>query len=186
MGAEVKSLTYRAVKKQPLRWFVIIEGNRFDIFSQSSTHNELSLIYTFQQSDRRTETDRQLRDSPGRSYDSFSRSSGGHQTAAPRHSYSSHVSPKKRVSLNLLHQACFFLEQERRKDSFQQLAIFASPRDLGFLRTHLRPLTLRRVQFEVPRSLSYLTPKKKLKLLSAYLPFARFSEPRLLPLIHGS
>jgi len=185
-GAEVKSLSFFKARRVPVWWFAILEGKRFQIFSYRTEKNLLEPICNFQEPDFRGRIEKRLRDSPGRIFNSFSRSKGGHQTASPRHSYSSQISPKKQASLDLLHQACVFLDRESRKDSFQHLALFANPQNLGFLRNHLTTLTTKRVKFEVPHSLSYLNSKNKIKLLSAYLPLASYPPPRVLPTIHGA
>jgi len=185
-GVDLKSTLGRRTSRKPIWWLAILEGTRFQTFSFSWSSKKLTCEHDRKLPSFRELVEHNLRDSPGRSFDSLSRSQGGHQTGKPRHSYSSPLSPKKKILYHTATLAAKQIEQSRRCGAFDAIVIVAEPSQLGFLRRHLSSTTQKKIKAQIPKTVTKLSDQQRLKILTSYLPSTLEKAPRLLPNIHGA
>jgi len=185
-GVDLKSTLGLPREKKPIWWLAVLEGARFQTFSFSQAKGSLVCQYDNRLPTLREKVAKRLRDSAGRSFESFSRSTGGHRTGPPRHSYTSILTPKEVVQRETALLASRYLEKARRNRAFDALIIVAEKPQLGFLRSHLSQATLKTIEKEIIKTFPHVPDTKKLKLLTSYLPFNAERAPRKLPLIHGA
>lgn len=185
-GVDLKSTAGIPIERKPIWWLAVLEGTRFQTFSYSWANETLICQHDSHLSSFREKTSQRVRDSAGRSYDSFSRTRGGHQTASPRHSYSSPFSPNQLILRETAKLAAKHLEQARRNQAFDSLVIVAEAPQLGFLRKHLSPATMKRVELEIVKTFPRLPTQQRLKLLTSFLPLNIEKAPRNLPRIRGA
>jgi len=77
-------------------------------------------------------------DQPGRVFNARTFSRGGHQTAAPRHSYSNQERPQTHVAQKSVKQVCDWIETNQFKEKVTELICVAEPKLLGMLKKRLR------------------------------------------------
>lgn len=85
------------------------DASRFIIFEKEKG-KALSEVKSFANETARQKVSDLTTDQAGRSFDSFSQSSGGHQTGGPRRAYSSEQDPKTHAVENFLREVSGFLE----------------------------------------------------------------------------
>jgi len=180
-GVETKSMVGAATKKKSVWWLALVEKKRVQIFSYSLTTKTLDSVFVRDQPDYHEAIDRLVRDSAGRSQASYSRSRGGHQSGHPRHSYSSFLTPDQKASGHLFKAASDFLKEERKKDSYQALAIIGHPQSLGHFREFLDAKTLKKITLQSGSFANYVSPRKQARRLLSLLPEQPKEPRRWLP-----
>lgn len=183
-GVDISSTRGAQAKEKNVWWLAVLQNRHVQIFSYEWPDKKLNCLIDFIQPRYHDLISQRLRDSQGRSFDSFSWSKGGHQTAGPRHSLTSRTTPQERISELMVRKVATFLEEGRRKKGFDHLGIFADPHLLGRLRTHLKASTHRLIALEVDSNLAWLKKAELQKKILSYLPRIAVPE-RIYPRAQG-
>lgn len=138
------------------RWIAVGDASRFIIFEKDKS-KALSALKTFTNEAAHQKISDLTTSQPGRSFESSSRSTGGHQTGAPRHAYSSEQDPKTHAVENFLRNVSDFLNQGHHEHSFENLVLITNDRLLGKLRSFLAESTQASVSEEHPKDLAWLS-----------------------------
>ena len=164
-GTEIRSLIGTRRNREPIWWLAVLHKNQVQIFSFLPIRHELFPLWKRQEKDFHDLIARRLRGSAGRTQESFSWSTGGHQAGHRRHSYSSATSPKKRASQILLAAGAQFVKQEYRKQKFDHLALVATPAAYGTFKDLLGARLAKKVTFHAPALPNYLSSRQQEKHL---------------------
>ncbi len=183
-GVEISSTHGATAKEKNVWWVAVLQNRQIQIFSYEWPEKRLKCLLDFIQPRYQDLISQRLRDSQGRSFDSFSKSKGGHQTGGPRHSLSSRTSPQERISEVLVRKVSAFIEEGRKKREFDHLGLFADPHLLGLLRSHLSPSTHRSIALEIDSNLAWLKKSQLEKKILSYLPRVAVPE-RIFPRPQG-
>ena len=138
----MKDLKFRNgyIQAAPSEWIAVGNASRFAIFEKKKG-SSLKFIKSFDNESAHLKVSDLESDKPGRSFDSFSRSTGGHQSGTPRHSYTSHQDPKEHAMDNMVKDVATFLDHGHSTHSFDRLILVANSRLLGKMRLALEPAT---------------------------------------------
>lgn len=121
-------------------WVVVADAARVLVF-EKGRERSLSLVKAFENPAAHLRVSDMEGDQPGRVFASNSKSHGGHQGAAPRHSYASEEDPKQHALEKFAKELARYLEQARTEKQFERLTLIAEDRFLGRLRSEFgRPL----------------------------------------------
>lgn len=138
------------------RWIAVGDASRFIIFEKKNGKH-LSEVKSFTNESAHQKVSDLTSGQPGRSFESFSQSSGGHQTGGPRHSYSSNQDPKTHAVENFLRDVSGFLNQGYSEHSFENLVLIMNSRLLGKLRSFLNENTQTVVSEEHDKDLAWIS-----------------------------
>ncbi|NBX93939.1 MAG: hypothetical protein EB120_13255 [Proteobacteria bacterium] len=185
-GVEIKSTLGARQKNKTVWWLAVIQNRKIQVFSYCAPSKHLESVVCYDELDNKDAVSSRLRDSAGRSFESFSKSHGGHGTGHPRHGLSSRLSPKERLSQILILKASQFLEANRRKNEFSHLGIFSEPHLLGTFRSKLSRLTNKKVKLEIAANYSWLSSAQLEQKLLSYLPEPIPRAPRFFPKSQGA
>lgn len=175
------SQTY-GMKERPnnVLWFVTMHRSHAQIFEHAE--KGLKLIREFAHPEGRMKGSKLVSDHPGRSFDSYSRSSGGHQTGVPRHSMGSEVDPKSEIAIQFAKSVAEWIETARTQNHFTHLLLIAEPHLMGILRSSLSRATRRLVQSQLEKDYAWLSqPELEKRLLSLLPATATNKRYRFLP-----
>lgn len=164
-GTELRSLIGTRRVREPIWWLAVLHKNHVQIFSFLPIQQQLSPLWKRQERDFHDLIARRLRGPAGRTQESFSWSSGGHQTGHRRHSYSSATPPKKKASQALLAEGAKFVRQEYRKRKFDHLALVANPTTYGTFKDLLGARLAKKVTLHAPALPNYLSARQQEKRL---------------------
>ena len=184
-GAEVRSIRLTKMRNKPIWWLALIEKGSVQIYEYVWKRRALSKIFQTSNRHFKEETFLRLRDSPGRSFDSFSWSRGGHGTSHSRHSYASKTTLKDKTSQDILKAGSDYLKQASKEKRFDCLAIFASPRTRGSFKKGMGAKILRKIEVEKKKPASYLTSEEVEKELISQIPLETTEPPRFFPRAQG-
>jgi len=185
-GTEVRSIRIDNQSSKAVWWLATLEKGRFQVFEYLSGKKTLSKVFETSPTIFKEKTFKRLRDSPGRSFESFSWSQGGHGTGPARHSYSSRTSPREKVRFEILRTGSLFLEKASKEKRFDRLAIFASPHTRGAFKKMIGPKLTRKVELEKNSPGFYLSPHEVKKKLISLIPLEDEEAPRFFPRASGT
>lgn len=185
-GTEVRSIRIDNQSSKTIWWLATLEKGRFQIFEYLSGKKTLSKIFETSPTTFKEKTFRRLRDSPGRSFESFSWSQGGHGTGPTRHSYSSRNSPKEKASVEILRAGSLFLEKASKEKRFDRLALFAAPHTRGTFKKMIGSKLIKKIELEKNSLGLYLPSSEIRKKLISYIPLEKVEPPRFFPRASGT
>lgn len=183
-GIKISSTYGMKESKHQTVWVVVGHRAGAQVFCHEG--KELTLLQDFLFPDGKSKENKLVSDRPGRSFDSFSKSRGGHQTGGPRHAMSSKESPSDHAMTVFSETIADWLESARKENKFDKLILIAEPRFIGRLKSHLSTPTLQLVISEKEKDYSWLKkPELERRLLDLF-PEKRSRTQRILPTLHGA
>ena len=130
-------------------WLVVADSSKARIFTMESRKGPINEIKSIAHTEARMHEREMTSDSPGRSS-----GKGG----AGQHNYQDEVSPMEQENINFARQLANELDDERKKNTFNQLILVAPPEFLGKLRQQLSAQTHKLVCLELAKNLSAMNP----------------------------
>lgn len=139
-------------------WVAVGDASRFLVFEKKKG-KPFAPVKTFNNEKARVKTSDLVGDQPGRSFDSYTRSNGSHQTATSRHAYTSQQLPKEHAVESFAREVTAFLDKAYSEHSFDRLVLVADSRLLGKLRSCLDKTTQSAVSAEYLKDFAWVTGK---------------------------
>lgn len=183
-GLKKSNLFKGSTVNPPNPW--IIMGHRAGAQVFERGEHKLFLVQDFSFPEGRIKESKLVSDRAGRSFDSYSRSQGGHQTSAARHALSAKESPQDHALTTFTEQLAKFIDSALSENKFGELILVAEPRFLGRLKSHLSPNALRRIILEKEKDYAWLKKPELEVRLFGLLPGKYIPAPRMLPSLRGA
>lgn len=118
------------------RWIAVGDASRFVVFRKDKGES-LVEVKAFTNETAHLKISDLTTGKPGRSFDSFSKGSGGHQTGAPRHAYTNEQDPKAHAVEMFVRKVSAYLERAANAHSFDNLVLVMDGRLLGQVRSFM-------------------------------------------------
>lgn len=115
-------------------WILVANRARGKLFQSNAAINDFRFLREIEAPYGRTKDKDFRRDQPGRSFDSFTRASGGHGTSSPRHSLGSELSQQDMAAIDFAKELAEILETGKISNQYDHLMLVSEPRFLGYLK----------------------------------------------------
>lgn len=125
---------------------IVADSTRARIFTVDSARSPLNEIETMAHPEGRIHEQNLVSDMPGKD----SGKGGGGD-----HAYQEKIEPKREEMIEFARRIADYLEETRKANNLNQLAIIAAPAFLGELRTHLSDETNKKIVFELDKNLAH-------------------------------
>lgn len=181
IGVEVSQTFGMKPGEEEKFWVVVAHQSRAQIFRYRSGDGAMDLVADIPHPLGRRKGREIVSDRPGRTFDSWTRATGGHMTGAPRHSYGSEEPPHShelKVMTEKIHKK---IESARISHQFDKLILVMAPRLLGSLKSKLSPASQARIAAQLERDYAWITRPELEKRLVKQLALKKVRPIRQVP-----
>lgn len=179
-GADLKSLFGINESSQPIRWLVLLEKRKSQIYALND-ESSLELKASFSEKDFHEAVSKRLRGSAGRTQESYLVRQGHTQSAFPRHSYSNELSPKQAAMERILKGTLRYLKTQYQSGAFDSMILIGHSQALGRFVKLARGKIGKAIEEILPKWNSHLKVSERNKVLLGFLKARESPPPRWLP-----
>lgn len=180
-GVEMRNTVGMKTDQSEKTWVVVADRSQGKIFEWQSKRLELTEKKTWKSLAGRKKGRELVSDRPGRVFNSMTFAKGGHQTAAPRHSYSSEDDPAKHEALMFAKTIADWLEKHCETARDVEFVIIAEPHFMGYLTERLSKTSRTRIKKKLQRDFHWVEENEIRDRVIRWLSGKERNVERLLP-----
>ena len=137
-GVELRSTVGMRKGQQSNVWLITMNRAQAKIWKWDKDSRDLVSIKSWAFPDGKKKGSDLISDQPGRVFNSRTVSRGGHQTAAPRHSYGNKEKPQTYATEKSVRLVCDWFERNSLKDNVTDLVCVAEPKLMGMIQKRFK------------------------------------------------
>jgi protein required for attachment to host cells len=180
-GVEMRSTWGMREEKTGRTWLILMNQTRARVYEWRPQNEDLDLIRTWDFPEGKMKGSDLISDQPGRVFSSQTFAQGGHQTGAPRHSYSSRENPKTNVEVRSVRKVVEWIEKNRETKKVSDLVCVAEPRIMGIIQKQLDKKYHDDLTRKWEKDFSWLEEAELRQRLFTWLTGKQSSKKRVLP-----
>lgn len=180
-GVEMRNTVGMKTDQSENTWVVVADRSQGKVFEWQPKRLQLYEMKTWQYLPGRRKGRELVSDQPGRVFNSMTFARGGHQTGAPRHSYSSEDDPTKHEALLFAKTIADWLEKRREIERNVEFVIIAEPHFMGYLTERLSKASRMRVKKKLKRDFHWVDENEIRDRVIRWLSGRERNVERLLP-----
>lgn len=136
-GVEMRSTLGMRGEKAERIWLILMNRARARVFEWRPQYENLEVVRTWEFPEGKMKGSDFISDQPGRVFNSKTFARGGHQTGAPRHSYSNKENPKTLFEIKSVRKVIDWIEKNKETNKVSDLVCVAEPRIMGMIKKQL-------------------------------------------------
>ncbi len=180
-GVEMRSTLGMKVSKKSQTWLILMNRSQAKIFNLENRSTDLIEVKSWEFPKGKMRGSDLVSDQPGRVFNSMTISKGGHQSGAPRHSYSNKIDPQTHVAEISVKKVIDWIEKNKAKEKISNLVCVAEPRLMGILQKQLKKRGANSLQKKWEKDFGWLEENEVRERLITWLTGRKSPKKRLIP-----
>jgi protein required for attachment to host cells len=180
-GVEMRSTLGMKQEKPARTWLILMNRTRARVFEWRPDYENLELVKSWEFPEGKMKGSDLISDQPGRVFNSKTFSRGGHQTGAPRHSYSNRESPQTILEVKSVRKVIDWIEKNKEIKKVSELVCVAEPRIMGIIKKLLNRKYHDDLKRKWEKDFSWLGEAELRERLFSWLAGKHVAEKRILP-----
>lgn len=180
-GVEMRSTYGMKTRKQAKTWVVVADRSQGKVFEWNPKKLSLIQIKSWDFPKGKMKGREIVSDRPGRVFNSSTFARGGHQTATPRHSYSSENDPAHQEALVFAKKIADWLEKGRERKKDIEFIMVTEPQFMGYITQKLSQTSQRKIKKKWRRDFHWVDETDIKDRIVQWLSGRRRPIQRLLP-----